>query len=131
MSLSYASLSSKLMDNRRERQESETALGSFPTTWSNLTPDETVPARRKADSHCLNQWTGSASQNAGRSTLETAAMSALAPSGIDSSAAAAASAAARLCRSISFSASSCACSVLASCAFNSVGEDMVAWEGVG
>jgi hypothetical protein len=62
--------------------------------------------------------------------LETAAMSAFAPSGMFSSAAAA-SAAAFLCQSISFSASSSACSVLASWAFSSVGEDMVAWEGVG
>jgi hypothetical protein len=40
-------------------------------------PEETVPARRKADSHWRNQRTGSASQKAGRSSLETAAMSAL------------------------------------------------------
>ncbi len=88
------------------------ALGSLPTTWSNLTPEETVLARRKADSHWRNQRTGSPSEKAGRSAMETAAMSAFAPSGI--SVLAAASAAARLCRSISFSASSRACSALAS-----------------
>jgi hypothetical protein len=50
----------------------------------------------------------------------------LTPSGISASAAAA-----RLCLSISFSASSKACSVLASWAFSSVGEDIVAWDEEG
>jgi hypothetical protein len=72
------------MLSNNDLHESETALGSLPTMWSNLTPEEVVLARRNADSHCLNQRTGSASQKDGISTLETAAMKVSSPYGLSS-----------------------------------------------